>query len=75
MSACPIPNCGTAVHAGKLMRLQHWTKVPHKLQLQVLKSWNAVGRSKTVAGRRIKRTSYRAAADAAITAVTPKEPA
>lgn len=69
---CPVPNCHLAAGQGRLMCLQHWSAVPHKLQLQVLKSWNGYLRARTSAGRRIAMARYRPARDAAIAAVSAK---
>lgn len=75
MSPCPIAGCSEQMRDGNLLCVHHWARVPHKLQLQVLKSWNAYNRARTPAGRRIALAAYKPARNAAIAAVTRKVPA
>ena len=39
---CPAPGCALRVPNHKLMCPNHWSLVPEKLRLEVLRTWNAL---------------------------------
>lgn len=75
MTPCPVPNCGNTVHEGHLLCFSHWRAVPFKLQMAVQRAWRNFQQASKPNMKLACLRAYRAARDAAIASVSPKEPA
>lgn len=66
---CKAPGCTQQIPAALLMCPRHWAQVPRNIQIRVTGAWRALARSTDSE----HHAAWRAAAEEAIAAVTPKK--